>query len=108
MKRMIVIAIILLMMFTTVFSYASTEDVSSVYEKTSNDITYIIEDMGIFDLVSKIEDPVKKEMIMEYWTTPFYEGNVLPTEIEKKIILERCFNEIQILIETPQTELKEK
>lgn len=108
MKRMFIIAIILLMAFTTVFSYASNEDISDVYEKTSNDITYFIDDMGIFDLISKIEDPIKKEMIVEYWTTPFYEGDVLPSEIEKKIILGRCFNEIQILIETPKTELKEK
>ena len=107
MKRFFIMVIAL----TLVLSMAPTSfaaDNSTAEEPViveGQDIFFQIDDMGIYDLINSIDDPVKKTKIEQYWYEPAYIVDQEYNEKEQKEIFKLGLKKIQYLISVPTDSL---
>lgn len=74
MKRFITIIISTILVFSLAsISFASDNPtVKAPIIVKGQDYFFEIDDMGIYDLIYTIDDPIKKEKIAKYWYEPAY------------------------------------
>lgn len=77
----------------------SAENSKPIIEST--DINYQLDDNGIYDMISNIDDPVKREKILDYWTMPAWYDNTTQSTEERNAILLTSYDIVNKLIATP-------
>jgi hypothetical protein len=77
----------------------STEDSKPIIEST--DTVYQLDDFGIGDMISNIDDPVKRQKISEYWNMPAWYTNTEQSMEEQKANLFINYDTIKKLIDKP-------
>ena len=104
-KLLSIFLAVVLILSCGVSAFADSSQTEQVTAVEGNDITIQYDDYGIYEMISNIDDPIKQEMIMDYWYTPaFY--TTTPIDMQNQRALKEGVRTIKGLINTPTNELE--